>query len=112
MQKRVKTGGRVAGTPNKTPSETKELLKTVLGKEVEKLSSLLAKLEPLERVNALAKLLPYIIPKQQQQEIGISVNTTEMFDEQKEERLQYLIKKLAESGMLDQLKNQKLGLLK
>lgn len=96
MEKRAKTGGRTAGTPNKTPSETKELLKTILGKEVEKLGVMLAKLEPLERVNAIAKLLPYIIPKQQHQDIEISVASVEMTDEQREARIEYLKSKLLE----------------
>ncbi|MEO8236388.1 MAG: hypothetical protein ABI549_13305 [Flavobacterium sp.] len=93
MEKRTKTGGRIAGTPNKTPSETKELLRTILGKEVEKLGVMLAKLEPLERVNAIAKLLPYIIPKQIQQDISVITNET-MTPEQREARIEELKKRL------------------
>lgn len=33
-------------------------------KEIDNLGELLEKLQPLERVNAIAKLLPYILPKQ------------------------------------------------
>jgi hypothetical protein len=64
MTIRKKTGGRSKGTPNRTTAETKELLQKIVNKEIDSLSSLLAKLEPNERVNALAKLLPYIVPKQ------------------------------------------------
>ena len=103
MEKRIKTGGRVAGTPNKTPSETKELLKVVLSKEVEKLSTLLAKLDPLDRINAIAKLLPYIVPKQQQHEFEVSIINAENYNEQKEQRLIHLVEKLAASGMLEKV---------
>ena len=63
--KRAKTpgSGRVKGTPNKTTAEARELLQKIVGKELDKLGTLLSGLEPIERVNALAKLLPYILPK-------------------------------------------------
>ena len=63
--KRAKTpgSGRVKGTLNKTTAEARELLQKIVGKELDKLGTLLSGLEPIERVNALAKLLPYILPK-------------------------------------------------
>ena len=63
MSTREKTGGRTKGTPNRTTAETKELLQKIVNKEIDNLGELLEKLEPLERVNAIAKLLPYIVPK-------------------------------------------------
>lgn len=96
MQKRAKTGGRTAGTPNKTPSETKELLKTILGKEVEKLGAMLAKLEPSERVNAIAKLLPYILPKQSEIKAEVTATTSDLTDEQRDARIEYLKNKMLE----------------
>ncbi|WKL47632.1 hypothetical protein Q1W71_22085 [Flavobacterium pectinovorum] len=68
-----KTGGRVAGTPNRTTKETKELLQKIVNNEIDNLGEMLGKLEPLERVNAIAKLLPYIVPKQSE----VSVNEPE-----------------------------------
>lgn len=64
-QKRAKTpnSGRSKGTPNKSTVEARDLLQKVVGKELDKLGMILAKLDPLDRVNALAKLLPYILPK-------------------------------------------------
>lgn len=59
-----KTGGRIKGTPNRSTAETKELLQKIVNKEIDNLSLLLEQLEPNERVNALSKLLPYIVPKQ------------------------------------------------
>ena len=87
MAIREKTGGRTKGTPNKTTGETKELLLQVLGKEVTKLGSILAKLEPMERVIALSKLLPYILPKQQESSIEIKTVLTE---EQRDARINEL----------------------
>ncbi|MDF1517880.1 MAG: hypothetical protein RQ864_05590 [Lutibacter sp.] len=64
MAKGIKTGGRAKGTPNRTTAETKKMLQSIIGKEIESLSFLLDKLEPNERINAISKLLPYIMPKQ------------------------------------------------
>ncbi|WP_188050713.1 hypothetical protein [Flavobacterium sp. GP15] len=61
---REKTGGRAKGTPNKTTAETKEILQKIVSKEIDGLGKMLEKLEPLERINAIAKLLPYILPRQ------------------------------------------------
>ena len=64
MIKKEKTGGRTKGTPNRTTAETKELLQTIVSKELDKLGAMLEQLEPNERINAISKLLPYILPKQ------------------------------------------------
>ena len=64
MIPRKKTGGRTKGTPNRTTAETKELLQKIVNKEIDNLSLLLEQLEPNERINAISKLLPYIVPKQ------------------------------------------------
>ncbi len=93
-----KFGGRQKGTPNKvnsTTAETKQLLQNVVTKQIEKLETTLSKLEPVDRVNALSKLLPYILPKQQ--DIAIT-NTNEMLSEsEREHRIQELKNKLLES---------------
>lgn len=92
-----KFGGRQKGTPNKvnsTTAETKQLLQNVVTKQIENLETTLSKLEPVDRVNALSKLLPYILPKQQ--DIAIT-NTNEMLSEsEREHRIQELKKKLLE----------------
>ncbi len=64
MATRKKTGGRVAGTPNRTTSETKEKLLEIVGFQIDNLGSTLEQLEPIEKVNAICKLLPYLIPRQ------------------------------------------------
>ncbi|MFV8269715.1 hypothetical protein ACNQGP_07225 [Flavobacterium sp. GT2N3] len=94
--KRVKTpgSGRVKGTPNKTTSEARELLQKIVGKELDKLGTLLSGLPPLERVNALAKLLPYILPKKQE---VILEEKPPMTEEQRIARMEALKAKLNSS---------------
>jgi F0F1-type ATP synthase delta subunit len=92
--KRAKTpnSGRKAGTPNKTTKETKQLLQKIVGKELEKIGSLLTKLEPIERINAISKLLPYILPKQN--EIKAEITTSDILTpEDREKRIEELIAK-------------------
>ncbi len=91
MAIRQKTGGRSKGTPNRTTAETKDLLKSIVGKELTKLGVMLEQLEPMERINAISKLLPYILPKQQETSIEIKQPLTE---EQREARLLELKNKL------------------
>lgn len=66
MALRKKTGGRTAGTVNKTTAETKELLQKIVSNELDNIEGMLNKLEPKERIDAVIKLLPYIVPKQQE----------------------------------------------
>lgn len=64
-----KTGGRIKGVPNKTTAETKELIQSVVSNQMESVDVLLNKLEPKERIDAIIKLLPFVIPKQSTIEI-------------------------------------------
>jgi hypothetical protein len=66
-----KFGGRVKSTPNKTTQQSKEIVQKVISNELENLEVLLSKLSAKDRVNALIKLLPFVIPKQQE----ISIDT-------------------------------------
>lgn len=53
-------------TKNKNDIRVKDLrgnLKQVIAEELEKLPDHLKQLDPLERVNVIAKLLPYVFPK-------------------------------------------------
>lgn len=56
--------GRPKGAVNKTSAETKELLQKIVSNELDNITDLLSKLEPKERIDAVIKLLPYIVPKQ------------------------------------------------
>jgi hypothetical protein len=60
----IKTGGRKKGSLNRNTVETKELLQKIVGNELDNISDLLSKLEPKERIDAVIKLLPYIVPRQ------------------------------------------------
>lgn len=89
-----KYGGRAKGTPNRTTSETKELLLKVVGQELDKLGALMVKLDPIDRVNALAKLLPFVVPKQS--DITVE-NKQPMTEEQRDARMEQLKAKLNSS---------------
>lgn len=56
--------GRPKGSLNKTSAETKEILQSIVSKELDNLEELLNKLEPKEKIDAIIKLLPYVIPRQ------------------------------------------------
>ncbi len=58
-----KTGGRVAGTPNRITIELRKTLKTVVASELESLPGTLEQLQPKERLEMLVKLLPFCMPK-------------------------------------------------
>jgi hypothetical protein len=58
-----KTGGRVAGTPNKVTSELRETLKAIVASELESLPETLEQLQPKERLDLVIKLLPFCMPK-------------------------------------------------
>jgi hypothetical protein len=66
MKNRIKTGGRTLGTPNKTTAETKELIQNIVSSKLENINELLEQLEPKEQLDVIIKLLPYIVPKQQE----------------------------------------------
>jgi hypothetical protein len=58
-----KTGGRVAGTPNKVTSELRKTLKGIIASELESLPTTFEQLQPKERLDLLVKLLPFCMPK-------------------------------------------------
>jgi hypothetical protein len=58
-----KTGGRVAGTPNKVTSELRKTLKAIVASELESLPGTLGELPSRERLDLLIKLLPFCMPK-------------------------------------------------
>lgn len=64
--KREKTGGRIKGTPNNTTKEIKEFIQVFLENQFDKLEDIFNELEPKEKINALTKLLAYVVPKQAQ----------------------------------------------
>lgn len=63
MKKR-KTGGRKAGIPNKTTAEMRKILQSFLSRKFSELDNIFNELEPKDKVNAIIKMLPYLLPKQ------------------------------------------------
>lgn len=55
--------GRPKGAVNKTTAQTKKIIEKIVSKELKNIDSLLEQLEPKERLDAIIKLLPYVMPK-------------------------------------------------
>lgn len=58
----VKTGGREAGTPNRTTSELRDRIKLFLTDNFDLIQSEFIKLDPAQKMNAYERLLKYTIP--------------------------------------------------
>jgi hypothetical protein len=65
---RMKTG-RAKGTPNKITKESREILFEIVKNEIDNLPAILEQLEPRERAYILIKLIPYVLPKMNTDEI-------------------------------------------
>lgn len=63
MANGYKTGGRQAGTVNKTTKELREVLKAFVYNELETLPETLAALPADRRAELLIKILPFVLPK-------------------------------------------------
>jgi|SRR5690554_2097198 len=57
--------GRPKGTPNKTTAEVRQFIQIFLDRQFDTLDEVFNQLTPKEKVSAITKLLPYIVPKQQ-----------------------------------------------
>lgn len=75
----IKTGGRKKGSLNRNTAETKELLQKIVGNELDNISDLLSRLEPKERIDAVIKLLPYIVPRQSEISLPIDEPPRKIF---------------------------------
>ncbi|MBL7811406.1 MAG: hypothetical protein JNL57_04200 [Bacteroidetes bacterium] len=84
MSSRLKTGGRKAGTPNKTTAEVREMLSAVVCAELDSLQDTLSTMSPAERLNIVIRLIPYVLPKPLQK-----------FESEQEPALQIQIKRAA-----------------
>jgi hypothetical protein len=58
-----KTGGRIAGTPNKLTKELRTTLKGIVAGEMDALPQTFEQLPAKERLELLIKMLPYCLPK-------------------------------------------------
>ena len=66
--------GRPKGAVNRTTAQTKKLIEKLVASELKGIDSLLEQLEPKERVDAIIKLLAYVIPKNTHIEIDTPVH--------------------------------------
>ncbi len=101
--KREKTGGRKAGTPNKTTSEIREAFNELVSSKLPELSKWLnevARENPEKALEIVIKFSDFIIPKLQRTEIkgylGIE-QIKALTPEQREARILELKKKLIDS---------------
>lgn len=65
-----KYGGRTQGTPNKITTEMRKKISDALNNSIENLESDLATLNTKERLEIVAKLLNFILPKLKEVEIN------------------------------------------
>ncbi|ADB39296.1 hypothetical protein [Spirosoma linguale] len=75
-----KTGGRKAGTPNKVTADIKTKIASLIDTRFDAINSDLDDLEPKDRVTAYLKLLEFVIPKQREQKVDLSLLTDEELD--------------------------------
>lgn len=64
FQKGNKEGkGRPPGTPNSTTAEMRAIISDIIKGNINKVKDDLKEMTPKERVDAIAKLLPYVVPR-------------------------------------------------
>jgi hypothetical protein len=74
---REKTGGREAGTANKSIRELRQQLQAIIQISLDELPETLRDMDPADRARFLTALLPYVMPK---------LNSIELRAEQQEDQ--------------------------
>lgn len=72
--------GRPKGTPNKSSQEVREFMQSFLSEKFENLDEIYSQLEPKDKINAIIKMLPYVVPKQMQMDLMATVETKPTLD--------------------------------
>ena len=67
-----KTGGRSAGTPNKITGTLKEFVANLIDQNRQQIEKDLKRIEPKERLMILERLMAYVLPKQNTNNIQMS----------------------------------------
>ena len=82
--KRKKTGGRVKGTPNKTPSPLKEsIVKMLLEyRDSGKMEMDFAAIDPKDRLQISEKMMQYVMPKIQAVAVDLDAGVSKITIEQ------------------------------
>lgn len=82
--KRVKTGGRTKGTPNKISKVTKDVISSLLDdyNESGKMQEDFDALDPKDRLVVAEKLMQYVMPKLQSASVDMSVEKEKTIEDQ------------------------------
>jgi len=80
MKKRVKTGGRQRGTPNKDNAALKDWVSALIDNNRSQLERDLKKLSPKDRWMVIERLMNYTLPKMQN--VDAHVDLARLSDEQ------------------------------
>jgi len=59
----IKHGGRKKGTPNRLSRELRDVLKDIVYQELSLVQENLSKLYPMDKIELLIKLIPFVCPK-------------------------------------------------
>lgn len=78
---KVKTGGRKAGSGNRTTTDIKSKIAALIDNHFETIQGDLEDLEPKDRVTAYLKFLEYVLPKKREDKIDLSTLTDAEIDE-------------------------------
>ena len=73
--KREKTGGRKKGTPNKVTTDLRLQISELIENNFDNIQSDMDKLEPKERLDFIAKLFEYSLPKLNRTELDTTFNS-------------------------------------
>ena len=74
---RTKTGGRKKGTPNAVTANVQKGIADIVNGNLDNLREDLKAMTPQERVAAIAKLLPYVVPRKVEADITETMITPE-----------------------------------
>lgn len=69
----TKVGGRKAGTPNAVTANVQNGIAEIVNGNIDKLREDLKAMTPKERVDAIAKLLPYVVPRKVETDSRVEV---------------------------------------
>lgn len=73
----AKTGGRKKGTPNAVTARVQKGIAEIVNENLETLREDLKAMNPKNRVEAIAKLLPYVVPRKIEADITETTMTPE-----------------------------------
>jgi hypothetical protein len=72
--------GRPQGSPNKVTQGLKENIKLLVENNFDRLQSDIESMEPKDRVQTIIKLMEYVIPKQQKNDLSLDLSAKEQIN--------------------------------